>query len=110
MRPERHRRVVQIHGSEDESVLYDGVSGGLSYPSAPETVARWAKTTAAMPRQKRKWTRIFHSMCRDRRQRVSSTKIARGHAELWHIRGDGHLPAFNDAWRTRVLDHLLLEP
>ena len=105
-------RVVQIHGSEDESVLYDGVSGGLSYPSAPETVARWAKHNGCDATAKAQVDEDFSLDVQGSETEVfvHENCAPGGHAELWHVRGDGHLPAFNDAWRTRVLDHLLLEP
>lgn len=103
--------MVDIHGSEDTSVLFEGANGEQTYPGAVETVARWAEyngcaaTAEAAPSED--FSRdvdgaetevTVHPDCDDG-----------GRAELWHIVGDGHVPAFTDHWRSRVLDHLLGE-
>ncbi len=108
--PSRPVSVLQIHGTADETVAYTGGSfgGGLSYPSAEETVAQWRD----------------HNGCTDVADTTAPpldldlavagaetavTKYADGcgegsRVELWRIDGGRHVPALSDAFTPAVID------
>ena len=96
--------VLQVHGTKDTEVLYDGLQGAGAYPGAKATVLDWATydgcaltpdTTAppidiedSLPGAETSITR-YASGCR-----------AGGHAELWTMEGGGHIPNLNLAFST----------
>jgi polyhydroxybutyrate depolymerase len=103
--------MLQIHGSEDPDVLFEGETGEQAYPGAVETVARWAGYNGCDAEPKAGPSQDFSRDVEGAETEVTFHPDcdAGGHAELWNIVGETHLPAFTDAWRATVLDHLLGE-
>ncbi len=111
--PAQPVHVLQVHGDRDATILYPGGTalspGAEGYPGAEQTVADWAlRNGCAMARSSAgadldldsvvagaETTREAHTGCR-----------AGGSAELWRIRGGGHIPAFTTAWAPAVIDWL----
>ncbi len=111
--PERPVSVLQVHGDADDVVLYDGVTvpTGIplaAYPSAPETVRRFAARLGcdvANPPTPGTALDIDADLVG-----VDTTVAAYVQgcptgttAELWTIQGAGHIPYLREEARDRLL-------
>lgn len=101
--------VLQIHGTKDDAVLYDGeMQNGTGYPSAKDTIAFWAGKNgcdatamdapaididATLDGNETLVTR--HNNCKPG-----------GAAELWTIQGAGHIPGLGPNFAPAVVDWL----
>jgi polyhydroxybutyrate depolymerase len=102
-RPSRPVSVLQVHGTQDETISFGG-SGG--YPSAQKTIRQWADLdrcsgkTAGDPRDL--------DVAGGAETRVTAWTSCRGGAgvELWAIEDGGHVPALADDFAQQVLDWL----
>lgn len=104
--------VLQIHGTLDDSVLYDGeaTEDGSGYPSAPEAVQRFAdaagcdvdRSEAGAPLD------LDEELAGDETTVLDYEAGCRGglSASLWTIEGGGHLPARSDTFTPAVLQWL----
>ena len=107
--------VLQIHGTADTTVQYDGgcFYGSYCYPGAVETVERWAAydgcalvaepgaaldLDAGLPGAETQVTR-YASECE-----------RGGSAELWTIVGGSHIPLLSDDFSGLVIDFLYAHP
>jgi polyhydroxybutyrate depolymerase len=108
--PSRPVSVLQIHGTADATVNYNGGSfgGGNGYPGAEETVQQWREhngctgvaDTTAPP------------LDLDTSLSGAETVVTRyadgcgdgSRVELWSIEGGGHVPAISAAFTPAVLD------
>lgn len=105
---------LQIHGTADDTILYDGgMNGPFVYPGAVATVEAWATyngcalTTELGPNLDldsvlagdETTVTLYNSGCE-----------APGHAELWTVAGGSHIPALSDSWAPSVLDFLFAHP
>ncbi len=100
--------VLQMHGTADASVLYDGT---VYYPGAEATVAlRVAANHCG--------TSPHVGLPRDYDDSVPGDETVPTRwdgcdggstVELWKMEGTVHLPGFNDTWRDEVLDWLLAQ-
>jgi polyhydroxybutyrate depolymerase len=107
--------VLQIHGTADDTVLFDGDQiAGQGYPGAKTTVADWVTLdgcgttadTSAPP------------LDLDTRLAGAETTVTKyatgckpgGHAELWTIAGGAHLPSLTASFSTSVIDFLFAHP
>lgn len=112
--PDDTAALLQVNGTEDGSVVYEGEPDGPerpAYPGAVESVERWAGYNGCAPT-------AVSDADRDYSLDIAGaeTLVTRhpdcdpgGAAELWTMVGEGHLPAFNDEWRQAALDFLLGE-
>ncbi|MBP6833138.1 MAG: hypothetical protein KA978_20285 [Deltaproteobacteria bacterium] len=104
--------VLQVHGTLDATIAYEGGSNiGSTYPSAVTSVSRWAgydrcasaPTAGAM-------------LDLDTAVPGAETRVSRhegcmgGGAELWTIQGGSHLPAIGPRWSALTLDWLMAHP
>jgi polyhydroxybutyrate depolymerase len=96
--------VLQIHGTRDDSVLYQG---NERYPSALGTVQRFAQrngcTGAAQVADA--LDIVGDSVTETKRETFQGCPKA-GAVELWSIENGSHLPFFNKAWPTQIFDWL----
>jgi polyhydroxybutyrate depolymerase len=108
--PERPVSVLQIHGTDDETIAYvGGMNGSNPYPSVATTLATWrhldgcgnkAATAApidleaALPGAETTVT-TYSAGCRN------ATRV-----ELWAIKGGHHVPAFTANFAPAVADFL----
>ena len=107
--------VLQIHGTADDTIAYDGGQiGGHTYPGAKTTVSDWVTLdgcsatadTSAQP------------LDLDTRLAGSETTVTKyatgckpgGAAELWSIAGGGHLPSLSSSFSAQVVDFLFAHP
>ncbi len=105
--------VLQIHGTKDDTVLYNGETiNGVGYPSAMETVAIWAgkngcnataETTAPIDI--------------DAQLDGNETLVTRhanckpgGAAELWTMQEAAHIPGFGPNFAPALVDWLFAHP
>jgi polyhydroxybutyrate depolymerase len=107
--------VLQIHGTADDTVLFDGGSIGThSYPGAKTTVADWVTndgcgTTADTSAP---------ALDLDTQLAGAETTVTKyasgckpgGHAELWTIAGGAHLPSLSKSFSSSVIDFLFAHP
>jgi polyhydroxybutyrate depolymerase len=111
--------VLQIHGTADETVLYEGGKldvggqvGSASYPGAETTLAEWAKrngcSTSLTPSA---------SLDLDATLAGSETDVSRydscapgGAAELWKMVGVGHVPNMSAQWAPSIVDFFFAHP
>jgi polyhydroxybutyrate depolymerase len=106
--------VLQIHGTNDTTIGYDGgMNGTVSYPGAVATTEIWATyngcdlTTNGAP-----------NLDLDSGLAGDETTVSiyddgcapGGHAELWTIAGGSHIPALSDSYAPSLLDFLFAHP
>lgn len=108
--PQRSVAVLQIHGTEDETVAYSGAAslgGGDGYPSAVQTAARWARLDGCATTAVTAGRRHLTSAAGDDTD-VTSWPGCRGHSgvELWTIQGGRHVPVLNAGFAASALDWL----
>ncbi len=104
--------VLHIHGTEDGSVEYEGLTGtgdNPGYPGVAESVAYWAERGScdATPTD-------GAAIDLDNSVEGAETTVSRhegcdpgGSAERWTIVGGEHIPALSEDWPERILDWLL---
>ncbi|MEZ5488715.1 MAG: alpha/beta fold hydrolase [Gammaproteobacteria bacterium] len=106
--------ILQIHGTEDGTIAYDGDSiAGNRYPGATETVERWA-TYNGCARSGLEVARLDL----ERELPGLDTRVVRydsdcqpgGSSELWTIEGGSHIPAISDSFSTNVVQWLFAHP
>jgi polyhydroxybutyrate depolymerase len=114
--PKGKPSVLQVHGDQDTSVLFEGGSvvgtGEKPYPGAKATVARWAGLNgcgAAL-------VASAETLDADALVAGSETTLARHvcptglDAELWQIVGGSHVPLFTKQFADRAWQWLELHP
>lgn len=99
--------VLQMHGTDDGTIAYDGNDiGGAAYPSAPETVERWAQRGGCAAEPTDADPVDYTTDIPGAEGRVSRYVDCDpgGGAELWTLDGVGHIPALSDEASARVID------
>jgi len=113
-RPAQSVAVLEVHGTADELIQYDGGAiGGNRYPGAQQTVATWARydgcrATPDTPAPAPHAIEVDH---------VPATVTAyskgcrgNGHAELWTQPDGKHIPPLDPTFATQVVAFLLAHP
>ncbi len=100
--------VLAIHGNADDTVLYEGGSTETGvYPSAHRTVAQLAARNGCTGTLAADGTADFVGDAELETTREATEGCpTTGRADLWTVDRTGHIPFFNDAFRTAVLDWL----
>lgn len=99
--------VLQIHGDEDDTILYDGSPG--AYPPAADVVARWAERAGCDLARPTDGSPLDLELTIDGPEStVVSYETGCGGAEaaLWTIVGGGHIPGITRGFTPAVLDWL----
>jgi polyhydroxybutyrate depolymerase len=107
--------VLQIHGTEDQTIAYDGGQiAGRAYPSAKTSVTTWASLDGCST------TPDNSSAPLDLEAKLAGneTTVVKyaagckpgGHAELWTIAGGAHIPSLTKSFTTSVVDFLYAHP
>jgi len=107
--------VLQIHGTNDTTILYEGGEiGETNYPGAVQSVERWAKfngcAVEAAPAKS--------PIDLEKRLEGEETQVTRyvsackpgGSAELWTIQDGGHIPSLSETFSRQVIEWLLAHP
>ena len=112
--PENPVHVLQIHGTSDGTIAYDGAEiGGNSYPSAKDTVTQWAYYNGCKAQAAE---RELRDLVANLEGHESSVMVfnqgckAGDSSELWTIADGSHVPAFSDTFAEQVVEWLLAHP
>ena len=112
--PENPVHVLQIHGTSDGTIAYEGADiAGNAYPSAKDTVAQWAEYNGCEAEANE---RELRDLVRNLEGHESSVMLfnqgckAGGSSELWTIADGSHVPAFSDTFAEQVVEWLLAHP
>ncbi len=106
--------VLQIHGTADETIEYGGGDiGGARYPSAEQSVERWARYNGCSMEGV-----VAGPLDLDGELTGAETIVTRyetgcrdgGSSELWTIREGSHRPALSDSFAAAVIEWLLAHP
>ncbi|MBK8258971.1 MAG: prolyl oligopeptidase family serine peptidase [Polyangiaceae bacterium] len=112
--PSQPLSVLQIHGTADATVLYDGGQfGATAYPSATETVEMWAQYNGCDLTSAAGDPIDLESGIVGSESQVSkyNTGCSMGTtAELWSIEGGSHIPALTPTFRSAIFDFLDAHP
>lgn len=105
--------VLQIHGTEDSVIRYEG---GMifrdAYPGAEQTVARWASRAGCTGGPTETGTLdLDHALAAEETDILSYSECAAGvGVQLWRINGGSHVPLFNADYGGRILDFMFAHP
>ena len=112
--PENPVHVLQIHGTSDGTIAYEGADiGGNAYPSAKDTVAQWAEYNGCEAKANE---RELRDLVANLEGHESSVMVfnqgckAGGSSELWTIADGSHVPAFSDTFAEQVVEWLPAHP
>lgn len=107
--------VLQIHGTDDETIAFDGGDiADTTYPSAIETVERWAGYNGCSV----DGTVHDRELDLDREIAGRETTVTQysegcrsgGSSELWTIDGGSHVPSISETFSRNVVEWLLAHP
>jgi polyhydroxybutyrate depolymerase len=114
-KPSEPVSVLQIHGTEDTAVLYEGESviGEIGYPGAEATVARWAELNGCNPTPDTSAAPIDFSPDVGGPE-TTITRYAGcengSQSELWAMVGERHVPGLNETFSPAIVDFLFDHP
>ena len=105
--------VLHIHGTDDDVILYDGVSAGTGYAGAEDVVKRWAERAECDLSEAEDLAAIDidRAVGGAETDRIRYRKGCRNGitVELWKINEGSHGPWFAPDYAERLIDWLLNE-
>ena len=108
--PSRPVSVLQVHGTRDSTIRYEGGSNGpFPYPSALASVEAWARLDGCSTQAERPNRALDLDMLPGADTSVTAFPRCDDGAdvELWSIDGAGHVPRFGTDFPGALLDHVL---
>lgn len=105
--------VLQIHGTMDETVLYDGGTFVVDYPGAVTSAETWAAHGGCEKAAADGGTLDIEGALAGDETTVSMYATGcqpGGHAELWTIAGGSHIPNLGPDFKVKVFDFLEAHP
>jgi polyhydroxybutyrate depolymerase len=109
-KPERPVNILQIHGTDDSTIRYEGGEiDTITYPGAVETVEKWAAYNGGSVESKS----LRKKLDLERRINGKETTITRyenGSVELWTIHDGKHVPALSKTFSETVIKWLMAHP
>lgn len=105
--------VLQIHGTKDDSVLYDGeMIDGVGYPSAPNTIAIWAQKNGCNAMAEQAAPIDIDAQLDGNETLVSKHDNCKpgGAAELWTMQEATHVPGLGPNFAPALVDWLFAHP
>lgn len=106
--------VLQIHGTDDGTIAYDGDDiQGNAYPSAKASVSQWAAYNGCSTEGGARELRDLVSNLAGHETSVSVYNAgckAGGSSELWTMAAGSHVPDFSDSFAEQVVEWLLAHP
>ncbi|MFT7130759.1 MAG: polyhydroxybutyrate depolymerase [Gammaproteobacteria bacterium] len=110
--PKKPVNILQIHGTDDDTVKYEGgkFSAGIPYPSAIESMEKWIVHNGADldKRQLKKNIDLEASIDGDETTVTQFDK--HGNIELWSIENGGHVPKLSISFTRQVIEWLFDHP
>ncbi|MFF5225519.1 alpha/beta hydrolase family esterase [Dactylosporangium sp. NPDC000521] len=111
--PSRPVGVLQIHGTADDTIRFDGgLNGNRPYPSAAASVERWRRYNGCSDRAAARAAPLdLDSGLPGAETVVTAYEDCRagGRVALWSIPDGGHVPSLSPAFTATVVDHLLAQ-
>ena len=112
--PEGPVHVLQIHGTNDGTIAYEGgdIQGNI-YPGAVETVERWAEYNGcAVEGREIALLDLDNSLpgLDTRVTRYDNSCQVGGSSELWTIDDGSHVPPVSDSFNENVVEWLFAHP
>lgn len=104
--------VLQIHGSDDDTVLYDGGVLGAPYPGAEAIATLWRGIDGCNDSASAQSSLDYESSAagaETERTRWAEGCRAYSAVELWKMNDTGHIPNFNDDARRAIVEFLLAQ-
>ena len=112
--PDSPVHVLQIHGTADGTIAYEGDEiQGNNYPSALETVQRWASYNGCSNSGGDRELRDLEAGIAGHESSVLTFAEgckAGGSSELWTIDGGSHVPSLSDTFSQQVVEWLYAHP
>ncbi len=107
--------VLQIHGTFDLTINYDGAPRNLTlngYLGAEDTAKRWASKNKCIGDRHFRENLNISTMVPGKETTVEFWKGCNSgsEVELWTIEGGSHLPSLSSVFNAKVLDFLLEHP
>jgi polyhydroxybutyrate depolymerase len=106
--------ILQIHGTEDGTIAYEGDDiQGNSYPSAVESVTRWASYNGCEANGAQRELRDLEATIDGHESSVMLFEKGcqtGGSSELWTIDGGSHVPNISDTFSEQVVEWLYAHP
>ena len=106
--------ILQIHGTDDGTIAYGGSDiQGTAYPSAVESVERWAAFNGCSPLARRGASMDLESSIdgAETTATVYDTGCkAGGSTELWTTTGGPHVPRVSDSFSETIVQWLMAHP
>lgn len=112
--PENPVHILQIHGTNDETIGYQG--GDIQdnrYPSALQSVRRWASYNGCSQNGVGRELRDLEASLPGHESGVLKFEVGckpGGSAELWTIASGTHVPVLSDTFAAQVVEWLLAHP
>ena len=107
--------VLQVHGDADTTIVYTGGTvypGVPEYDSAPSALGGWATRNRCAPN-----VTAGARLDLETNLAGAETEVAihgscaqGGAAELWTMKGAGHIPSFNATWASTIYGFLMAHP
>ncbi len=106
--------VLQIHGTDDTTIEYDGgdIQGNI-YPSAMETVTQWADYNGCSSEGAERELRDLESNLEGHESSVLLFEAGcntGGSSELWTIQNGSHVPRVAESFSSQVVEWLYAHP
>ena len=112
--PDNPVHVLQIHGSADSTISYEGGQNlNNPYPGALESVSQWASYNGCVSEGAEREIRDLDSGIPGHESAVllfAQSCRAGGSSELWTIDGGSHIPALSDTFSQQVVEWLYAHP
>lgn len=110
--PKRPVAILQIHGTDDGTIDYEGGEiGDYRYPSAQETVELWADYNGLGKDSKTVLDEKLDIVGRaDTAPETVVTQYGDGSVQLWTIPDGKHIPGVNDGFRRNIIEFFYANP
>lgn len=112
--PAKPVHVLQIHGTADGTIAYEGDQiQGNAYPSALETAKRWANFNGCSSEGSARELRDLEGTLEGHESSVIAFKhgcMAGGSSELWTITDGSHVPNLSETFSEQVIEWLYAHP
>lgn len=110
--PKSPVNILQIHGTDDTTVKYQGgkFSAGIPYPSAIESMEKWIVHNGAELDKRQLEKNLDLEAGIDGDETIVTQFDKSGSIELWSIKSGGHVPKLSVSFTRQVIEWLFAHP
>ena len=109
--PSRPVNILQIHGSADATVKYEGGQfGEVGYPSADQTMEKWAVYNAGGSDRRLTSNTLDLDSAIEGEETTVIQFEPKGNVTLWTIQAGGHVPKLSATFNRQVIEWLFAHP